>query len=65
MSVEGKRFIVTGGTKGIGAETVRQLFEGGAQVASCGLTGEGAAELVALADEKGAKHYFETFDLSM
>ena len=64
MNVKGKRVIVTGGTKGIGAETVRQLFKEGAHVAFCGLTDEAADALIALADGAGAKHYFEAFDLS-
>ena len=64
MNVKGRRVIVTGGTKGIGAETVRQLFKAGAHVAFCGLTDEAVDELTALADKVGVEHYFEAFDLS-
>ncbi len=63
-ALKGKRVIVTGGTSGIGAETVRQLLTRGAHVAFCGLTEDGAAPLQALAASANTPSYFEAFDLS-
>lgn len=63
MKLQGKRFIVTGGTSGIGADVVRRLIGAEAHVAFCGLTQDGASELLAAADGTVAS-YFEAFDMT-
>ena len=47
IDVTGRRAVVTGASKGIGAETVRALAESGASVAFCARGAEGVEALVA------------------
>ena len=61
VDFRGKRFLVTGGTSGIGAKIVQQLIAAGAHVAFCGLTDDGAA---ALCEGAELPPYFEAFDLT-
>ena len=60
MQLEGKKIIVTGGTKGIGAATVKIYVKEGAQVVFCGTNDERgkATEEAANASGPGHATYF-------
>lgn len=53
MSVAGKRIVVTGGSRGIGAEVVRALVEAGANVASLDVLDEPGRRVAAEASATG------------
>ena len=53
MSFEGKRVLVTGGSRGIGRATVEAFREAGARVAVNGRTAESTAEGIAAMDDNG------------
>ncbi|MDF1761890.1 MAG: SDR family oxidoreductase [Oleibacter sp.] len=57
----GKRILITGAARGIGAETARQLAARGAQVALVGLEAE---RLATLAAELGPQHIWAECDVS-
>lgn len=61
MSVQGKRILITGAARGIGAETARQLAINGARVALVGLEPE---KLEALAAELGDGHCWAECDVT-
>ncbi len=56
VSIEGRRVLITGAARGIGAETARRLHARGARVALVGLEPE---QLAALAAECGQAPWFE------
>jgi short-subunit dehydrogenase len=57
----GKRILITGAARGIGAETARQLAARGARIALVGLE---ADRLAALASELGSEHTWAECDVS-
>lgn len=61
MSLQGKRVLITGAARGIGAETARQLAARGACVALVGLEAEKLKELAA---ELGSSHCWAECDVT-
>jgi short-subunit dehydrogenase len=60
-SLKGKRVLITGAARGIGAELARQLSKHGARVALVGLEPE---RLAALAEELGPEHLWAEADVT-
>lgn len=56
MQLENKKIILTGGTKGIGAATVKAYVKEGAQVVFCGTNDERGKATEALVNEMGPGH---------
>lgn len=63
LGLQGKRVLVTGGSRGIGRAIVDLLAAEGAAVATCARGREGVEETVAAAKAKGANAYGEAFDV--
>ncbi|MEU5050256.1 SDR family NAD(P)-dependent oxidoreductase [Streptomyces sp. NPDC021096] len=65
ISLTGKRVLVTGGTRGIGAAITRALAQAGASVVTCSRTGgEAAAALARELEDTPGNHHFVTADVS-
>lgn len=61
--LEGKRIIVTGGTSGIGKAICTLVAKAGADIAFCGLTNDGAAEVEEVIANAGGRSFFQSFDI--
>ena len=65
LGIKGKSALVTGGSRGIGRETVRRFLEEGARVFTCARNEEALAETCAgLADETGGEVHYAVADTS-
>jgi NAD(P)-dependent dehydrogenase (short-subunit alcohol dehydrogenase family) len=63
--IQGKRVVVTGGSRGLGREIVRLLVAEGASVATCARTGEGLEALEASLDGAARERlYTEVLDVT-
>lgn len=62
--LQGQKVLVTGGTSGIGQCIAIEAARAGADVAFCGLTGEGADATRAAIERHNRRVYFEALDLS-
>ncbi|WP_322028319.1 SDR family NAD(P)-dependent oxidoreductase, partial [Burkholderia sp. BCC1981] len=64
MSLPGRRVLVTGGARGLGAAFVKALVEAGAQVAFGDVLAEEGRALAAQLTQAGHTAYFFTLDLA-
>ncbi|GCE50033.1 glucose 1-dehydrogenase [Thermosporothrix hazakensis] len=62
--LQNKRIIVTGATSGIGRAIALEAARHGADIAFCGLTEEGAAEVIHEIEKCGRRSFFRALDLS-
>jgi 3-oxoacyl-[acyl-carrier protein] reductase len=64
LKLQGRKVVVTGGTKGIGRSIVRKFAAEGAAVALCARSREGVDAEVSALEVAGAKAYGEAVDVS-
>ncbi|NDW05521.1 SDR family NAD(P)-dependent oxidoreductase [Jiella pacifica] len=64
LKLQGRKVVVTGGTKGIGRSIVRMFTAEGAAVAFCARSQEGVDAEVSALEAEGAKAYGEAVDVS-
>lgn len=63
-SLSGKKILITGATSGIGLATALSCLEQGAHIAFCGLTQDGADEVISAAGGAEQKAFFQAFDIA-